>query len=157
VTPGLYLAKFPGLHRLDLHLEGGTTDPELNRAEGGQYFYFEGIYRDGYTNKSFLLGSWLGREGTGGQAWLTCWFSPQTTLQVGYRTLKVSGYFVPQGLTQQDSYAQMRYAWKNGLSAQLLIQGEHWTAPVLNSSPQSDVTTQFQISFRPQNWNLTKH
>ncbi len=152
ITSGLYLARFPRLAKLDLHLEGGTTDPATQRAEGGRYYYFESIYKDGYTNKGYLLSSWLGREGTGGQAWLTYWFHPQSTLQLGYRTVKVSPFFVPQGETQQDAYARLRYAWRNGLALDALVQVERWRAPVLSPSPQTDVTTQIQISFRPRDW-----
>jgi hypothetical protein len=156
VTPGIYLAKFPGIPKLDLHVEGGTTDTVNHRAEGGSYYYWEGIYKDGYTNKGDLLGSWLGREGTGGQAWTTYWFNPQNTLKVGFRTLTVSHCFVPEGETQRDGYAELRHAWSNGLAVQALLQVERWRAPVLAASPQTDVTTQIQVSFRPKNWGLTK-
>ncbi len=155
VTPGIYLAKVPGLPKLDLHVEGGSTDI-TSRAKGGEYYYYEGIYRDGYTNKGYLLGSWLGREGTGGQAWATYWFTPESTLQLGYRTLKVSPYFVPQGESQLDGYAKLRYGLRNGLALQALIQGERWRAPVLTAAPQVDVTAQIQVSFSPKNWSLSK-
>ena len=37
VTPGIYVAKFPGLPKLDLHVEGGTTNTTDYRAKFGQY------------------------------------------------------------------------------------------------------------------------
>jgi hypothetical protein len=156
VTPGIYLTRFPGIRKLDLHVEGGTTDSAGKSSEGGQLYYWEGIYRDGNTNKGYLLGSWLGREGTGGQAWTTYWLSPRSTLQFGFRTLKVSWHFVPQGLSQTDAYACLRYEWKNGLALQFFAQGERWAAPVLALTPQTNVTTQMQLSFRPANWKLLK-
>ena len=153
ITPGVYLSRFPFLSKLDLHVEGGSSDI-TPRARGGQYYYYEGIYRDCYLNKQDLMGSWLGREGTGGQAWATYWFSAQSTLQVGYRTLRVSQHFVPQGESQQSAYGELRYRWQNGLALQFLLQAERWAAPSLAPSPQTDVTTQFQLLFSPKSWKL---
>jgi len=156
VTPGIYLAKIPGIPKLDLHVEGGTTDTKDPRAKGGQLYYYEGVYKDGYTNKGYLLSTWLGREGTGGQAWTTYWFTPESTLQLGYRTLKVSHYFVPQGESQADGYAKLHYAWHNGLVVQGLLQVERWRSPVLAATPQIDITTQIQVSFIPRNRSLLR-
>ena len=154
-TPGIYLAKFPGISKLDLHVEGGSTDI-TTKSRGGQYYYYEGVYRDGYTNKGNLLSTWLGREGTGGQAWATYWFSPESTLQLGYRTLKVSYFFVPQGISQTDGYAKLRYSWHNGMALQMMLQAERWRAPVLAPTPQVNLVSQIQLSFRPKSWNLLR-
>jgi hypothetical protein len=154
ITSGIYLSKFPRASKLDLHVEGGSTDINA-RARGGQFYYWEGVYRDCYLNKADLMGSWLGREGTGGQAWSTYWFNAQSTLQVGYRTLRVSRSFVPQGENQQAAYGELRYRWRDGLALQVLLQIERWDAPVLAASPQKDVTSQFQISFSPRGWKLS--
>jgi hypothetical protein len=153
ITPGIYLSRFPFLSKLDLHVEGGSSDI-TPRARGGQYYYYEGIYRDCYLNKQDLMGSWLGREGTGGQAWATYWFNSQSTLQVGYRTLKVSQFFVPQGESQQSAHGELRYRWQNGLTLQFLLQAERWAAPALAPGPQTNVTSQFQISLSPRGWKL---
>ena len=153
ITSGIYLSRFPLLPKLDLHVEGGSSDITA-RAEGGKYYYYEGVYRDCYLNQGNLMGSWLGREGTGGQAWSTYWFNAQSTLQVGYRTLRVSQHFVPQGEGQQAGYGELQYRWKDGLALQFLLQVERWAAPALAPSPQTDVTTQFQISFNPKGWKL---
>jgi Capsule assembly protein Wzi len=153
ITSGIYLSRFPRIPKLDLHVEGGSTDITAS-SRGGKFYYWEGIYRDCYLNKGDLMGSWLGREGTGGQAWSTYWFSAQSTLQLGYRTLRVSRSFVPQGEGQQAAYGELRYRWKDGLGLQFLLQAERWAAPALAASPQTDVTTQFQISFSPKSWKL---
>jgi hypothetical protein len=153
ITPGIYLSRFPFLSKLDLHVEGGSSDI-TPRARGGQYYYYEAIYRDCYLNKQDLMGSWLGREGTGGQAWATYWFNAQSTLQVGYRTLRVSQHFVSQGESQQSAYGELRYRWHNGLSLQYLLQAERWAAPALAPGPQTDVTSQFQLSLTPRGWKL---
>ena len=153
ITPGIYLSRFPFLSKLDLHVEGGSSDI-TPRARGGQYYYYEAIYRDCYLNKQDLMGSWLGREGTGGQAWATYWFNAQSTLQVGYRTLRVSQHFVPQGESQQSAYGELRYRWQNGVALQFLLQAERWAAPALAPGPQTDVTSQFQFSLSPRGWKL---
>jgi hypothetical protein len=153
ITSGLYLSRFPFVSKLDLHVEGGSSDI-TSRARGGKYYYYEGVYRDCYLNKQDLMGSWLGREGTGGQAWATYWFSAESTLQLGYRTLRVSRSFVPQGEGQQSAYGELRYRWQNGLALQFLLQAERWNAPALASSPQIDVTSQFQLSVSPKGWKV---
>jgi hypothetical protein len=43
VHPGIYLARFPGMERLDLRLEGASTDPVTVSVEDGQFLYYEGI------------------------------------------------------------------------------------------------------------------
>ncbi len=153
ITSGIYLSRLPRISKLDLHVEGGSTDIPAS-ARGGMFYYYESVYRDCYLNKRDLMGSWLGREGTGGQAWLTYWFNAQSTLQAGYRTLRVSRSFVPQGEGQQAAYGELRYRWQDGLALQFLLQVERWAAPVLAPAPQTDVTTQFQISFSPRGWGL---
>jgi hypothetical protein len=66
----------------------------------------------------------------------------------------VSRSFVPQGESQQSAYGELRYRWKDGLALQVLLQAERWAAPALAAAPQTDVTTQFQISFSPRSWKL---
>jgi hypothetical protein len=66
--------------------------------------------------------------------------------------VKVSPFFVPQGETQQDGYAQLRYGWRHGLTLQAMVQVERWRAPLLASTPQDNVTTQLQLSYQPGDW-----
>ncbi|MEO8724557.1 MAG: capsule assembly Wzi family protein [Acidobacteriaceae bacterium] len=156
VVPGIYLSKFPGIPKLDVHVEGGTTDTVTTRAEGGNFYYYESLYKDSYTNKRNLLGSWIGREGTGGQAWATYWFNPQSTLMAGFRTVKVSQLFIPQGETQQDAYGELNYLGKSGFGVQVLLQQERWVAPVLAAGAQHDFTARLQVSFDPKDWRLSR-
>jgi hypothetical protein len=158
VIAGLYLSKIPKLPRLDLHMEGGTTDTVTDRALGGNFYYNEALlYKDSYTINRNLLGSWIGREGTGGQAWATYWLTPKSTIVAGFRDVKVSHFFIPQGETQQDAYGVLNYEWQNGLGLQFLLQHERWVAPLLASGPQSNFTAQVQLSFWPKDWKLQKH
>lgn len=151
ITPGIYLARLPGLSRVDFHFEAGTTDMPIARAKGGLAYYWESIYRDAYLNKGNLMGSWLGREATGGHTWLTYSWAPHRTFKIGYRSVKTSLYYIPQGGTQADGYAEFNCGWKQGVSLQALVQAERWRIPVLAPTPQWNVTTQFRISLAP-NW-----
>jgi Capsule assembly protein Wzi len=152
-TSGIYLAKLPFQTRIDLHVEGGSSDIPRS-AEGGKFYYYEAVYRDCSTNKGNLFGSWLGREGTGGQAWSTYWLNAESTLEVGYRTLKVSHFFVPQGESMQAGFGELRYRWQNGIALQILLQAQRWAAPVLANTPQKNLTSQFEVSFSPKSWKL---
>lgn len=150
-TAGIYVSSMPFASRVDLHVQGGSSDIPRS-AEGGKFYYYETVYRDCSTNKGNLIGSSLGREGTGGQAWSTYWFNAQSTLEVGYRTLKVSPFFVPGGESQQSAFGELRYQWRNGLALQLLLQAERWAAPALAPNAQKNFTSQFQVSYSPRSW-----
>jgi hypothetical protein len=102
VHPGIYLARVPGMEHLDLRLEGASTDTVSSSVASGQFLYYEGVQRQGPTNKGFLVGDWIGREGKGGQAWLTYHLSPQEEVQFTYRNTKNSIQFIPGGTTQNS-------------------------------------------------------
>jgi len=149
VNPGLYLSHFPGLQHVDLRVEGVSTDPPSN-SQGGQFLYWEYEYPDGYTNKGNLLGSWMGREGKGGQAWLTDWLSSKEYIQVGYRNMKVSRSFIPEGTTQHDINLKAVLRLKENLELNAFGQVELWKVPVLASGQQHDFTGSIQITYFPK-------
>jgi len=63
--PGLYLSHVPGVPRLDLRVEAASTDPSNSTVaarQHGQFMYWEGIQKQGYTNQGQLFGDWIGRE-----------------------------------------------------------------------------------------------
>ena len=104
--PGLYLSHVPGLPKLDLRVEAASTDPSASDhptppqgpsypSHYGQFMYWEGIQRQGYTNQGQLFGDWIGREDKGGQAWITWHLSGNEWLQVSLRNQKATGYFIP--------------------------------------------------------------
>ena len=68
--------------------------------------------------------------------------------------MKVSQFFIPEGETQQDAYAAFKYRRQNGLGLELMMQHERWVAPLLALGPQSNFTTQVQLSFWPTDWKL---
>ena len=156
VMPGVYVSHLPGLPKMDLHVEGGTTDTFPTQVLGGNFYYYEGLYKDSYTINRNLLGSWIGREGTGGKAWVNYWLNPTSSITAGFRTVKVSQFFIPEGETQQDAFAQFKYQWQSGLGVEVTMQHERWVAPLLAPGPQSNLTTQIQLSFWPKDWKLQR-
>ena len=149
VNPGLYLSHLPKLPHVDLRAEGVSTDPVAS-DQGGQFLYYEYEYKDGYTNKGNLFGSWMGREGKGGQAWLTDWLSPKEYIQLGYRNAKVSKSFIPGGTTQNDVNVKAVIRLKDDLELNAFGQMEFWKVPALASGQQHDFTGSFQITYFPK-------
>jgi hypothetical protein len=150
VNPGVYISQFPGLPHLDLRVEGVNTDAPAGTRNGGQLFYWEGQYRNGYTNKGNLLGSWIGREGKGGQAWLTYWLSPRESIQLGYRNAKVAAGFIPGGTTQNDLSLRAVLRLKDDLELTGFAQYEAWKAPVLAPGRVQDFTSSVQLAYFPK-------
>jgi hypothetical protein len=149
INPGLYLSHLPGLPHVDLRAEAVSTDPDALIA-GGQQIYYEFEYPDGYSNKNNLLGSWIGREGKGGQAWLTDWLSPKEYIQLGYRNAKVSKSFIAGGTTQNDISIKAVLRLKENLELNAFGQAEFWKVPVLASGLQHDFTGSFQLTYFPK-------
>jgi hypothetical protein len=148
--PGIYLARFPGLEHLDLRVEGASTDTVSASVESGQFLYYESVQRQGPTNKGFLVGDWVGRQGKGGQAWLTYHLSPQEEVHVMYRNAKASNGFIPGGTTQSDFefYACKRILKDYEIRGSL--QYENWKAPIYQPGAQSDTVVALQITWFPR-------
>jgi Capsule assembly protein Wzi len=149
VNPGLYLSHLPKLPHVDLRGEAVSTDPVAS-SQGGQFLYYEYEYKDGYTNKGNLFGSWMGREGKGGQVWLTDWLSPKEYIQLGYRNAKVSKTFIPGGTTQNDINIRAVLRLKDDLELNAFGQAEFWKVPALASGSRNDFTGSFQLTYFPK-------
>jgi len=74
LNPGLYLPQLPKLPKLELRVEGFKAEPRLGTI------YFDRRYRSGYTNDGNLIGSWIGRQAQGGQAWIKYSFTARKQL-----------------------------------------------------------------------------
>lgn len=148
---GLYFSHLPKLPKLDFRVEGVFTDnPNPNPVLQHGFFYWEETYRSGFTNDGNLLGSWIGREGQGAQAWSTYWFTSRTNLQFNYRHQKVSHEFVPSGGTLSDAGVTASTWVGNNFSLTGAFQYEKWNFPVLAPTPQTDLTTSIQVTFWPK-------
>ena len=150
INPGIYVAKFPRLNKLDLRVEAVNTDPPITNSDGGKFIYWEGIYRDMYLNKGNLLGSWIGREGKGIQVWSTYWLNPTTNIRVAYRHATIAKDFIPNGESINDVSVRGTLRLKPEVELQAFVQYELWNAPVLAPAPQSNVTGALQVTFWPK-------
>lgn len=151
--PGIYLARFPRFEHLDLRLEGANTEPTSHSNPDGSlinqgtFLYWEGIQRQGPTNNGFLVGDWIGRQGKGGQAWLTYHLSPQEDVQFQYRLAKDSAAFIPGGTTQNDFIFAVTKRLRRDLELRGRLQYERWKAPIYETGLHSDTTAVFQFTW----------
>jgi Capsule assembly protein Wzi/PAP2 superfamily len=149
---GLYLSHFPGISHLDVRAEGVYTDVPggvLANTKFPGTFYFNGTWRDGYTNDGALIGSWIGRGGQGAQAWSNYWFSPRNRLQFNFRHQKVSQEFIPGGGTLTDFGVRSDYSVRRDLSLGVSVQRERWLVPVIQPNVSRNVSASLQILFEP--------
>lgn len=149
VRPGLYLSELPKLPRIDLRVEGVTTDPPTARSTQGQYLYAEYIQTQGYTNKGFIMGDAIGREGKGGQAWVGYHLSPHEVVEASYRNVKVAKDFVPSGTTQNSFDLRVVKRLRPELELNADLQHEWWKAPVYQTGRQSDTAITFRLTWLP--------
>lgn len=149
---GIYMPRIPGIPKLDLRLEGGTTvPPDFPGCNG--CFYVNGHYPDGsYINFGNLIGSWLGRAGQGEQGWSTYWLTSRNKIQFNYRHQKIDTFYLPQGGTLNDGGVKADFWLNSTLMFSGSVQYEKWNYPVLDPLPRSNVTTSFQFTFWPRSW-----
>jgi len=143
-SPGIYLPKLPHLHKVDFRAEGALTPSRLFPG----FFYFNVHYLDGYTNERQLMGSWVGRQGSGFQLWSTYWFSGRTTIQGGYRSLWVDRSFLHGGWLK-DYSINTTLSIRSDFYLQVLAQYESWQFPLLVAGKVTNMTTSVQLSYRP--------
>jgi membrane-associated phospholipid phosphatase len=152
IRGGIYMPRIPGIPKLDLRLEGGSTvPPDFPGCFG--CFYVNNRYPDGsYMNLGNLIGSWLGRAGQGEQAWSTYWLTSRNKIQLNYRHQKVSGDYLPQGGTLNEGGVKADFWLGTTVMFSGSVQYEKWNYPVLDPLPRSNVTTSIQLTFWPGSW-----
>jgi membrane-associated phospholipid phosphatase len=153
ISAGLYFSHIPKIPKLDFRVEGVYSDVPAGGAIGKGFFYSNNGYLNGYTNDGNLIGSWIGRDGQGAQAWTNYWFTPKNKLQLYYRHLKVSQQFVPGGGTITD-FGLQGDVWTTprwGFSAN--AQYEAWTFPIIRPGQQAVFSSSLQVTYRPDRWN----
>jgi hypothetical protein len=153
VRPGLFLSRIPGVPRLDLRFEGVNTDPETSRSAGGSYLYTEFIQVQGYTNKGYIMGDAIGREGQGGQAWLTYHLSPSEMVQASFRHNKVADDFIPGGTTQNSFDVRIVKRLQDHIEISGELQQEWWKASLYKPGEQNDTVATFQLTLHPEHKN----
>lgn len=150
--PGIYITRFPGLPKLDLHVEGVSTEAPgaIGGGNHGDFIYWNYQNPDANTNFGSLIGNTVGRDGRSIQAWLHYWISPTSTVSFTYRHNSVSPDFVPQGAAWQDYTAQGQTYLRSGFYVKAQVQYENISRyPILFKGPQSNVTGILEIGFYP--------
>ena len=150
VVSGIYMPRIPKVPKLDFRAEGLYTDapaiqPELQHG----FFYFNDRFVSGYANGGNLIGSWVGRQGQGADAWATYWFTPKDNLQFNFRHEKVSKQLLPQGGTITDAGAKASVWWRSTFSFSASVQYETWDIPVISPTRQTDISTSLAVTFWP--------
>ena len=144
--PGIYMAQLPKFHKFDGRLEAVYTNLPKGYYVG--YFYANPHYAQGYTNYGQILGSWVGRQGIGGQASTAYWFSPQKKAQIYFRKM-VSDTALLKGGTNTDVGANVSWRIRPQIELNALAQYERWSFPLLQPASRSNFTGSFEIRIYP--------
>jgi len=132
-------------------LEGVFTDFHVANNQQVPGFYYSNFrYLNGYVNNGNLLGSWIGRQGQGAQAWTNYWFNARDRVQLNFRHQKVSQEFIPGGGTLTDVGVRWDYQVRPSLGLSATVQHERWLFPVIQPGAQRNVAASVQILFQPQ-------
>ncbi len=149
--PGIYLSQFPGARRLDLRVEGVSTDCSTLVCQNGSNEYIEeAVQKQGYTNKGTILGDWIGREAKGGQAWLTWHLSGDEWVDVQYLYKKTAKDFIAGGTTQGQFRVDAMKRIGPDVEVYCWFQHERWVAPIYMPGVQGDNTVTVQVTFYPK-------
>ncbi len=148
--PGVYISQLPGLPKMDFRVEASSTDTSTLRSLNGSFNYFEGVQRQGYTNKGFIMGDWVGREAKAGNAWLTYHLSGDESVQLSYLYKKTPKDFIPGGTTQNQMKLELIKRLRPDIELDAWYQYEHWIAPVYVTTHQTDNVFAFQFTFYPK-------
>lgn len=148
--PGLYLARVPGVPKLDLRVEAAYTDPPITNSHNGQFMYWEGVQKSGYTNNGQIFGDWVGREGKAGQIWATYHLSGNEWIEASWRHHKNAKDFIQYGTTLNDLDLQMVKRIKHEFEINASFKLEHWKAPIYLPGTQTVTSTTVQLTWFPQ-------
>jgi hypothetical protein len=149
IRPGIYLSHVPYVPKLDLRAEAASTDAPTSRSNLGQFFFYEGIQRQGTTNKGFLFTDPIGREDKGGQAWVTYHLSPSDHIQFNYRNVKAAKDFIAGGTTQNEYGVDVVKTFGEDVEFHVAAQYEGWKAPIYRAGSNSDTAVWGGITWFP--------
>jgi hypothetical protein len=163
--PGLYLSHVPGLPKLDVRAEAVYTDPPVTNSNSGHFMYWEIVQKQGYTNKGMLFGDWVGREGKGGQGWITYHLSGNEWIQVGARNHKAAKDFIPGSTSVIDprtgrlvdggtTLNDINFQVVKRIGPSFEINGNfdygQWKAPIYLPGSHTVTTTTVQLTWYPE-------
>jgi len=148
-NPGIYFARLPWLPHMDLRVEA-VSSQGLARDFGGQHYFMNNQYLDSNTQKDYLLGNAIGRDGRAIEGRTSYWFSGRTRVEAGYRQNKVSALFLPGGGTITDGFVNGSFAINRHWTAQIFTQYERFLIPSYMNGSQHNTSGWFQLTWNPK-------
>lgn len=142
-NPGIYMPQVPFLTNLDLRFELANT-----RTQGEPYTSF--FYKEGYTNKGFLIGNTVGRRAAAFDLSSTYWLSPRKRVQVGWREQRAEKVIIPSGGAQDSVRVKADWLVQTEMELSALVQRERWDFPFLATGRQSDNVFFLQLTVYPK-------
>ena len=150
-APGIYFARLPYLPRMDLRVEAPWTTPYAGDARLGGYLLFWNLqYLDANTNKGFLLGNAVGRDGKAVDGRLGYWISGRSRIEAGYRQNKGGIHFLPGGATISDAFVNASYGFRPDWTLNVFAQYERFLIPSYTPGAQHNESGWFQIMYSPK-------
>ena len=147
-NPGIYFARLPFLQHMDLRVEAVSSEG-LAHDYGGQHFFINDQYLDSNTNKGFLLGNAIGRDGRAIEGRTSYWFSARTRFEGGYRQNKVSAIYLPGGGTITDGFVNGSYAINSHWQAKIFTQYERFLIPSYLSGLHHNTSGWLELTWYP--------
>jgi hypothetical protein len=151
-SPGIYIARLPHAPHADFRFEVASSE-EMSQDEGGTRFFINNQYRDGNTNKGFLLGDAVGRDARAYEGRVGYWFSGRTKVEGGYRQTK-GGALLPGGSTISDGFGNANIALNHEWSMQVFAQYERFLVPSYMPGSQHNGSARVQITWNPKRQTL---
>jgi len=134
---------------MDLRVEAVSSEG-LAHDYGGQHFFINNQYLDSNTNKGFLLGNAIGRDGRAIEGRSSYWFSARTRVEAGYRQNKGGTLFLPGGATITDGFVNTYYAINRHWQANFFSQYERFLIPSYMNGSHHNTSGWFQITWNPE-------
>ncbi|WP_161570897.1 capsule assembly Wzi family protein [Granulicella sibirica] len=150
-SPGIYFARLPFLPQVDLRVESNSTNRYSgDKFLGGYLLFWNNQYLDANTNKGFLLGNAVGRDGRAVEGHLGYWTSARSRAEIMYRQNKGGPHFLPGGSTITDVSYKESFALGKDWTAEVFAQYERFFIPPISPGPQHNSSGWFQIMWNPQ-------
>lgn len=147
-NPGVYFARLLYLPHADLRVEASSSEG-LAHEETGTYFFINNQYRDGNTNKGFLLGNAVGRDSRAIETRSGYWFSAKTHVEAGFRQTKISSAFLAGGGTVSDVFLNSSVALSSSWHVETFAQYESFLVPSYLANRQHNASGWAQITWTP--------
>ena len=146
-NPGLYLARLPYLPHADFRFEVTSTE-EMSQDEGATRSFINNQYRDGNTNKGFLLGNATGRDARAYEPRLGYWFSARSRVEAGFRQSN-GGRFLPGGSSISDIFGTASWGFRPDWRGEVFVQHERFLIPAYLSGSQTNNSARLQVTWTP--------